>query len=391
MKILPKATISKRVLDSNKSDVSALILLAAIWPAVAGALSVFLLSTKRARIVLLCIMVLIGYRIVLDDHRYDAYRLGEYVTEIASYNATEFFRWVDQYCFNTEQCIDPGLPIVTFILTRINDSTAFGFGVYSFLFSLFSIGYLSGIRGKFNSTDLAFSYVFLIAIALTNPIQNVGGFRFNTASWMFLFGLFNIFFRRRDSGFAFIFLAVAFHYSMFLIAIIVIAVRFLNIPTRWALALAVLSLFIVLPSGLIAPIFSDSLDVGAVARASRYTSDASLAAYDLDIAQASSSNLFFSLYAFDGVKFVIGACMMFLIFSDRLALIETYGQKFIVLFCLIFAISNFFLSIPTFSRYIVISVQIFYTVLIVQSYIFDRFEKRILLIVFIHTIFVSIL
>lgn len=378
---------------SSRND-TALVLLALFWPVVGAIAAFFMLHRRVARFVLGAVMVLIGYRLILVDQRLDAYRLGEYVKELAALNFTEFSLWVNRYCFNTEQCIDPIQPFYTFLLTRLSGEPPVAFAGYALLFSILSISTLAVLRRyKAPGSDL-FVYVFLIAVMAANPIHNIGGFRFNTASWAFLLGSYLVFYRGRDIGFAFILLAATFHYAMSVLLVLAIVFRFVRTPLRFAIILALASFAVSGVSQLVAPQLSNlDYQIGAISRGARYVSEGALEARAAALQQATSgSNLFFVFFAKTGIKIALGIWMAYLlIFRNRLRNIGLREARFLSFSITLFAVANAFSEIPSFGRYTSIAIQLLYMGFILYAALYSRQEKKILLVLFVPAVLFSML
>ncbi len=361
------------------------------WPAAAGAVAFFMLESRIARFVLGGVMVLIGYRITLSDERLDAYRLGEYVRELAALRYSDFLLWVNQYCFHSERCIDPVQPFYTFLLTRFSSEPAVTFAGYALLFAILSIAFIGALHRDWKRDTLLFGYFFLFLIIAKNPIYDIGGFRFNTASWAFLLGIYLVYYRGRVFGFAFIFLAVCFHYAMAPIAILAVLLRFIRVSLRFALVLGLASFAISSSAQWLSPVLSIDYQLGALTRGARYISEGALEARAQALQQAYSSNLFFSVFSTTGIKFALGVWMGYLLFVKKLSGLGRREARFIIFALLFFAISNVFSDIPSFSRYNVISVQLLFASFVLTSNLYSNRERIGILVLFIPVTLFSML
>lgn len=377
---------------SSRNDIS-LVLLALFWP-VAGAIAAFFMLHRRiAGFVLGAVMVLIGYRLALVDQRFDAHGLGEFVKEIAELNVTEFSLWVSQYCFSTERCIDPIQPYYTFLLTRASGEPPLAFAGYALLFAIFSISTLVALRrDKAPGSDFFF-YFFLFAVMIANPVHHIGGFRFNTASWIFLLGSYLVFYRGRDIGFAFFILAVTFHYAMSVLLALALVLRFFRFPIRIAIMIALASFLVSNMTPLVASLLNLDYQFGALVRGARYVSEGALEARSDALQQANSgSNLFFFFYAQTGIKIALAALMAYLLtFKKRLGEIGLREARLLSYSLTLFAFANAFGDIPSFSRFSVIAIQLLYTVIIVSGALYSSQEKRIMLVMFVPAVLFSML
>lgn len=370
---------------------AALVVLAFIWPAAAAVIAFFKLNRRIPRMVLAGVMVLLGYRMVIEDERFDAYRLADYVEEIAGLRRSDFMLWIDQYCFHSEKCIDPVQPFFTYFLTRLSDDYAMAFSGYALVFAVFSIAMLAAVRRDFSRKATVFCWFFLFAIMATNPIHNIGGFRFNTASWVFLLGAYLIFFRGRSYGFLFLILAVAFHYAMSVLLVLTIVLRFVRLPLRSALILALLS-FVISPSvEWLAPFLNIDSQLGAFSRGARYLSEGAIDARAEALQRATSSNLFFLFFSNTGIKIALGIWIAYLLILKKNMLFPENVKRLLIFSLLLFGFSNLFSNIPSFSRYGVISIQLLYASFIVSSLAYSYKERSYIIALFVPAFFFSLL
>lgn len=369
-----------------------LIVMAFIWPAAAGVAAFFMLHLRVARFVLGAVMVLIGYRLALVDVRFDAYDLGRYVAYIADLNFVQFSRWVSTYCFHSEQCIDPVQPFYVFFLTRFSSETPIAFAGFALVFAILSISTLAAVHRDKAPGSVLFVYIFLFAVMAANPITNIGGFRFNTASWAFLLGGYLVFYRGRDVGFAFILLSVALHYAMFLPLALATAFRFVQVPLRLSIFLALASFVVSGGANLIAPLLDQDWQLGALERGARYVGEDKLNARANALNNASSSNLFFFIFAYTGIKIVVGLWLGYLLlWKKEFKKIGVCEIRLLSFSLALFALSNTFSSIPSFDRYVIMAIQLLFICFVVCADFYNRREKSLLIFLFVPAILFSML
>lgn len=374
---------ARRSLASQGPVGATLLCIGLVWPAVASAAALFALNNRVARIIIACTMVLIGYRLVREDTRYDAYALESYVLEISSLDASQFVRWVETFCFHSERCIDPAQPFYTFLLTRLSDDPSFAFAGFALVFAIFSLKLATALHSEIDRTAPIFSYFFFFALVLANPIQNIGGFRFNTTSWIFLAGSYLVFFKGRDSAFWLIFVAPFFHYAIAVFAGLAVAIRLISLPVRVAIIVALSSFAISASVQLLLPLLSLEYQIGALARGSRYLSDAAIQSRTEQLSAAFTNNLFYYYYARSGLNAVILGWLCYSLFDKRISNISRHRARFLVFSLLLFSFSNAFSELPSFGRYEAISIQLIFISFLTCLRFYSRAERTILLVLFV--------
>ncbi|MDQ0304643.1 hypothetical protein [Ancylobacter polymorphus] len=386
----PRLVQKAPIMEKARNDAS-LLIVAAFWPAAAAIAAFFMLDRRIPRLVLGAVLIVIGYRISLHDVRLDAYRLGEYIVEIGSFGYDDFIWWVNTHCFDTESCIDPFLPFYTFFLTRVSVNPAFSFAGYALIFALFSVWTLSSIRKDWRRGASVFFYFFLFSVMASNPIPNIGGFRFNTASWAFLIGSYLVFFRSRDIGFVLIYMSAGIHFAMFFLAALATAIRFIQFSVRTALFAALFSFCFSVSSQWIIPIINIDSQLGALSRSARYLSDSALEARDDVVQQSLSGNLFFFVYGNTGIKFVLAAWIVYFIVKRTFDGSNNIGSPFLSYSLMLFSISNILSDIPSLARYNIVSIQLIYISFIIYHNSFSKMEKGLLVATFMPVILFSLI
>jgi len=113
--------------------------------------------------------------------------------------------------------------LIAIIVSRFSQSAAVLTAVYGFIFGFFftrSFWYiLDRLQGRLKGTVIFFLLVFF----LVNPIWNINGFRFNTAAFVFVYGLLPYLYENKKGKLLFCAISILFHFSyLFLIVVLVI-------------------------------------------------------------------------------------------------------------------------------------------------------------------------
>lgn len=363
-----------RIRFTKRND-AVLLVTFLVWPALAAAVAFLTLHRRVSQAVLFLFMTLLGFRYVIDDPRLDSYRLAGYAEQMAQRSLPQFKQWVADHCFHTEACIDPVMPLYTFLLTRLDDHHSVAFTGYAAVFAVFSIAYLYNIRKSFPSHTTLFCWFMLLAILALNGIQNIGGFRFNAAIWVFVLGAYYIFYRGSLQGFVLIFSSIAFHFAMSVPVVIALSLWFFRPRLRAAIIFLILSFVLSAPVTLLTQFTGLDTQLGAAARAERYLAETTLAARAELIAQA-HGNLLFTVYGHAGLKiFIVFWAAMFLLRRKNFQV--TGSKKQFLLFSTMFlAISSFISEIPSFDRFVTIGIILLLTAILITANAYTVQERR---------------
>jgi hypothetical protein len=375
-KRLPLARLNR---ISGKADWG-LPFLFLLWPALAAILAFLRLHRPVPRFVLFAFLLLIGIRYAVVDVRLDGFRLAEIAEEMAQKSLSEFQSWVDAHCFHTETCIDPVQPFYTFFLTRFHDTYNIAFAGYAAVFAAFSIAYAYNIRKHFNFRAKFFCWFFLIAILAQNGIQNIGGFRFNTAVWVLALASYYLFYSNLKLGTVLLVSSIAFHYAMIIPGSLVLILRFARPGLRAALLLLIVSSFASLPIDFLPMMPALDAQIGALSRGARYISEDYVQAIAEQRAQA-TGNLIFSVYGFVGLKifYCLWAFYMF-IKRDTNKLIGS-DRRFLVFAITFLAVASFISVVPSFGRFVNVGTILLLSAILLTAQAYSAAERRWLLAV----------
>jgi hypothetical protein len=167
-------------------------------------------------------IVFYGLNFFIYDEFMDANRYAEKLkvlhhTEITTENFFGLF-------FSDEESsyLDFAAPVITFVIARFTENYAVLFGTYAFIFGFFysrNLWYL--LENLQEGIKLSSLIVFLL-IALLVPFWSINGFRFWTATQVFLYGMLPYLFGNKEKRYFLIAcLSIFFHFSFFVPIIIV--------------------------------------------------------------------------------------------------------------------------------------------------------------------------
>lgn len=124
--------------------------------------------------------------------------------------------------------------LIAVIVSRFTQSASVLTAVYGFIFGFFFTRCLWFIMDRLKGQLKGIVIFFLLVFFLINPIWNINGFRYNTAAWVFLYGLLPYLYEGKKRKLLFCLMAVLFHFSyLFLLVILAIYLLFGNRKTAF--------------------------------------------------------------------------------------------------------------------------------------------------------------
>lgn len=359
-----------------------------MWPAVAAVFAFMTLNRRVSRLVLFLFLILLGFRFVIEDQRLDAFRLAVYAVQMAQLTLPQFLHWVEQNCFHTEACIDPVMPFYTFLLTRFSDQYSIAFGGYAAVFAAFSIAYAYNMRTGFVFRARLFCWFMLLALLVQNGIQNIGGFRFNTAIWVFALGAYFIFYRRSVFGLFLIVFSIAFHYAMTIPVVISLSLWFIRPGLRTALILLILSFFLSAPLSWFTQFTGLDAQFGAFSRGERYLTEGMLEAQADARAQA-SGNLLFVIFRNQAIMIFVIAWAAYILIRGKARHFARSDHHFLVFSVMFLAIASFISVVPSFGRFVTIGFILLFSAILMTAYAYSNQERRWMIAILVPALFLA--
>ncbi|MFD1316094.1 hypothetical protein [Namhaeicola litoreus] len=144
-------------------------------------------NEKWSKNILWFFAIFFGYTLILTSEGIDGYVYWQDLVIMHQRNTN--FNYLKDSIFNSGESVDFIAPILTYIVSLFTNSAKVLFAVFGLIFGYFYsrlIWYLI----KNESERLSFNKILLLTcFALTNPLWNINGFRFWTASIIFVYGV----------------------------------------------------------------------------------------------------------------------------------------------------------------------------------------------------------
>lgn len=164
--------------------------------------------------VLWAFIIFYGFNFVIYDEFMDANRYAERLvtlhrTEVGLDNFLGLFLSDDESSF-----LDAAGPLITFVVSRFTESATVLFGAYAMVFGFFYSRNVFFVLERTEGKLKIVSWIALSIICLIIPFWSINGFRFWTASQLFLYGMLPYLFEEKKRKYLLISAcSVLFHFS----------------------------------------------------------------------------------------------------------------------------------------------------------------------------------
>lgn len=196
--------------------------------------AIYNLTTKWAANAIWAFVAFFGFSFALGEETQGS-DINRYISLLEYYHlhVDSFYEAVDY--FRSSGDIDFMKYLISYVISRFTDSQAILTLVYGLIFGYFYsrnvVYFASFLKGKFN----AFFWLFTLIFILIVPFWAINGFRFWTATQVFLYGLINFLIERNRKGLIYCFLSLVFHFA-YLFPLLILLIQYL-FPKKIVLAL----------------------------------------------------------------------------------------------------------------------------------------------------------
>ena len=353
--------------DINKRNFSILLILFIVSPILSLLFSIKNFSLKESKFIIYLFCIFFGLTLVLGNDKLDSFQYAQYLKNFEfdrNYTFNSFF----ENFLASEKSLDIAQFFVSFFVSKITYHHNLLFGVFALIFGFFYIKNISNMYHLYSYNKNYLSLILLLIFVFNlNPIFNINGFRFWTATWIFFYGVYG-YFREKDFKYwSFLILSVLFHFS-FIVPCVVFFIYFL-FGNRYKLYffLLICSFFISEFVIYILPDYSYLFGEGIEMKVSRYSSK--------DYIEKSGELTQNAIEEFKWYLFLPGKLMyyyllfiFFYVLKKFKSEIEYLNLEFLSFILLFSAFSNFVSFIPTMARFKTL------TLLFVIAYLLNIFS-----------------
>lgn len=207
------------------------IFLFTIYPFGAFLLSLKDYRSQSSRIIFYLWFIIFGYTFQAVDQSADSYRyVNEHFEVEKNYDWSQYTKSINEYFTFKSKVKDIYVLSCNYFVSRITKNYHLLFALFSSVFAFF---YLKSFKFLTNNLNFKYSIPFILLsfiFVFSNPIYNINGVRFYTASWIAVYSIFQILVNFNYKYFALLALTPLVHVSYFILIalfpIIIILLRF---------------------------------------------------------------------------------------------------------------------------------------------------------------------
>jgi hypothetical protein len=209
----------------NKQNFLILFILLLIFPIVSLILSIKNFQLGESKLIVYIFCVFFGLTLVLGNDKLDSFQYAQYLKDFETNSNYTLDSFYDNF-LTSEKSLDIAQFSISFIVSKITFSHSLLFGIFALIFGFFYIKSISNLYALYSLNKNYLSLVLLLIFVFNlNPIFNINGFRFWTATWIFFYGVYEYFSKKDQKYFVFIFLSILFHFS-FIIPVLIFFIYF---------------------------------------------------------------------------------------------------------------------------------------------------------------------
>lgn len=276
-------------------------------------------------------------------------------------------------------------PLLTFTISKLTDNHAWLLAGFGFIFGYFYSRNLAFVVERLNGKYNGKIMFLLVILALVVPIWNINGFRFWTATHIFIFGLLRLIYDRKKIYIIPILLTVFVHYSFMLPVSLTLLYLIIGDRLKIYFYLFIISFFVteINVGSAISNTTSSFLPEIFVERSAGYLSDDSEnSTINQEVAktEAQVNRSWYAIFYLKALNWAITAHLIFIFFYCKKTIEDNAQLRNLLSFLFyFFACSNVLSLVPSGVRYVVISmlISMFIIVLFIQE--LSNLEKYTLL------------
>ena len=189
-----------------------------LWPFGAMVRAFARFRSPHAKTVVWLFMVFFGFVFVYSRDFYEGADSARYAQFLESLHSNWYnFDYFTTLFFSDDGYIDFYQPLVTWVVAFFTGNARWLFTVFAAVFGYFYVQNLWMVFSKISIRKRmdVFLALFMLALALVNPIWNINGVRMWTAAHVFIFGILRYYLLSDKKGIFWIASSILFHFSFF--------------------------------------------------------------------------------------------------------------------------------------------------------------------------------
>lgn len=246
---------------------------------------------------------------------------------------------------------------IAILVSRVTDNPQVLLGIYGLIFGFFFSRNIWYLLERLNGKIKGFTLLFLVAFIIINPFWNINGFRFYTATHIFIYGLLPFLYEGKRKGLLWSALSVTVHFSFVVPVLVLLTYAVLRNRTVIYFILFVGS---TITSEINLESFNAFIEARAPAALSERTSSYRSKGYVTEFREGSKSYIekssWHAVYYQKALSWVLTAFIIFLFFKRRqLAQIHPRLLNALSFVLLMTSVANLLSSLPSGGRYLTIA------------------------------------
>lgn len=241
----PKKTDKIRSVHLNKSNTvdAEQLLFFLVWPMFSVFYSLLNRKMKGAKNILWLFCIYYGFTLVIFSEGTDSYAYAQKFIEIGRVDLTyqNFFSYL--YAEDTN-VVDVVEPIISFVLSRFTSNPKFLFATFGLIFGYFYSRNIFYLLEKISSEKFTITSLFILTFSLLCPIWSINGFRFWTATQIYLFGVMPYLMENKKKSILISALSIFVHFSFILPVVLVVVYAFVGVRRNVYFMLFIATTFI---------------------------------------------------------------------------------------------------------------------------------------------------
>ena len=155
--------------------------------------SLFDIKNKSSRIIIYLWFVLFGLAFTAKNPSADSFRYVQDFHSEKNLSSWQYREFVKEYFTFDSNTKDLYTTTVNYLVGKFTDNYHYTFLIYAVVFGFFYVSCMRYVLYPKIRNEWVFYSIFLILFCFSNPIANVNGVRFWTASWIAVYCMFRIF------------------------------------------------------------------------------------------------------------------------------------------------------------------------------------------------------
>lgn len=241
-------SINQNSIKTGQNFGRELYLLFFVWPLLSFIVALKNFGDKHSRNIVVAFFSFFGFTLNFARESMDGFSHARRFRKAAQIDYDNFSQIVTNFILQKDSNgeLDIYTTIVNFIVSRFTDSFHYVFLVHAFIFSYFSVKVFGIIYDEFDGKINKNAMVFFVLIFFLLPVSIVHGIRFPIASWIYIYGAYQLIRTENKKYLVFCLLACLVHFSFLLGLALVAAYSFIG--NRNYIYLSLLALSFVAPS-----------------------------------------------------------------------------------------------------------------------------------------------